>query len=326
MSLLKKLIRKDERTVISKILRYAGLAILSLLLLTLVWGVFVEPYRLDREEHEVTIPHLPAEWEGQRVGLLADFQYGMWMANTATIERAVAQLIDEKPAAVLIAGDFVYHLQGNWREDINTVVDFVRPLPAAGIPTYAVLGNHDYGMPTPQDEMATEQVETLLDTLEEAGIRVLRNEAVNLSPDADTPVYLVGIDSHIAGLDQPTVALADLPADAARIVLMHNPNSYEEIPADAAPLAMAGHTHGGQVRIPFTPEWTWMTYQRDNEVHADGWIEASYGAPGNRLYVNRGIGFSVIPARLNCPPEVTYFTLRAAETTATTDRSIAQFN
>lgn len=52
-----------------------------------------------------------------------------------------------------------------------------------------------------------------------------------------------------------------------------------------------------------------MSYARENEVHADGWIR-NYGNEGNRLYVNRGIGFSVLPLRLNCPPELTLFTLR----------------
>ena len=54
-----------------------------------------------------------------------------------------------------------------------------------------------------------------------------------------------------------------------------------------------------------------MTFAVDDEVHADGWI-SDYGAPGNRLYVNRGIGFSVLPLRLNCPPELTWFTLTGA--------------
>ena len=60
--------------------------------------------------------------------------------------------------------------------------------------------------------------------------------------------------------------------------------------------------------IPFTPAWTWMSYTREDEVHADGWIQG-YGAAGNRLYINRGVGFSVVPLRLGAPPELTLFTL-----------------
>ena len=89
---------------------------------------------------------------------------------------------------------------------------------------------------------------------------------------------------------------------------MHHPDSFAEIPAGAAPLAVAGHTHGGQVRIPLMPQWSWLTFVKEDEVHADGWIDG-YGAEGNRLYVNRGIGFSVVPLRINCPPELTRFVL-----------------
>ena len=122
-------------------------------------------------------------------------------------------------------------------------------------------------------------------------------------------MYLAGIGSAWAEEDRPAAAVAQVPEGAPRLVLMHNPESFAELPGGAAPLAMAAHTHGGQVRLPFTPEWTWMTYTREDNVHADGWIDG-YGAPGNRLYVNRGIGFSLVPMRLNCPPEVTLFTLR----------------
>lgn len=96
------------------------------------------------------------------------------------------------------------------------------------------------------------------------------------------------------------------------MVLLHHPDSFERLPAGTAPLALAGHTHGGQFRVPFTPEWTWMTFAEEDEVHPDGWIP-DFGASGNRLYVNRGIGFSTLPLRLNCPPEITYVLLRRPE-------------
>jgi predicted MPP superfamily phosphohydrolase len=108
-----------------------------------------------------------------------------------------------------------------------------------------------------------------------------------------------------------SVALEGVPDGAARVVFMHNPDTFAEIPAGAAPLGVAAHTHGGQIRVPSMPEWSWMALLQNERVHADGWIDG-YGAPGNRLYVNRGIGFSTIPMRIFCPPEVTFFTLRRA--------------
>lgn len=92
---------------------------------------------------------------------------------------------------------------------------------------------------------------------------------------------------------------------------MHNPDSFADFPPGTAPLALAGHTHGGQIRVPFTPEWSYLRLVQGGSVTVDGFIE-DYGEPGNQLYVTRGVGMSVVPVRLFCLPEVTVFTLRAA--------------
>ncbi|HEV2123950.1 MAG TPA: metallophosphoesterase, partial [Chloroflexota bacterium] len=104
-------------------------------------------------------------------------------------------------------------------------------------------------------------------------------------------------------------AVRNLATDAPRIILMHHPESFAELPAGTAPLAFAGHTHGGQVRVPFKPDWSGAIIT-GSEVRRDGWIDG-YGEPGNRLYVNRGIGMSLAPIRLFCRPAVTFFTLRS---------------
>ncbi|MBD2744944.1 metallophosphoesterase [Coleofasciculus sp. FACHB-1120] len=292
-------------------IKYTLLGLLGIFCLILFWGL-LEPYLIDTEEEVAEIPGLPASWEGQRVALIADWQIGMWMDNTSTIRRIVKQLIEERPAIVLIAGDFIHDPGKDPSEEINKAVEIVRSLPLAGIPTYAVLGNHDYAMKNkhaPPDEKLAAK---LHDALESVGVQVLQNEAVAIGKTGgNTPLYLVGIGAHWSNNDKPKVALAPVPEGTPRLVMMHNPDSFEALPPNTAPLAVAGHTHGGQFRLPFTPEWSWMTFTKEDEVHADGWIKG-YGQPGNRLYVNRGIGFSIIPIRLNCPPEVTLFTLQSS--------------
>ena len=294
-----------------KKIKYTLLGLLGIVCLLLFWGL-LEPYLIDTEEEVAEIPGLPASWEGQRVALIADWQIGMWMGNTSTIRRIVKQLIEERPAIVLIAGDFIYDPGEDPNEEINKAVEIVRSLPLAGIPTYAVLGNHDYAMKDKQATPNRQLARQLHEALESVGVQVLQNEAVAIGKTGgNTPLYLAGIGAHWPNNDKPKVALAPVPEDAPRLVMMHNPDSFEALPPNTAPFAVAGHTHGGQIRVPFTPEWSWLTFIREDEVHADGWIKG-YGQPGNRLYVNRGIGFSIIPIRLNCPPEVTLFTLRSS--------------
>ena len=206
-----------------------------------------------------------------------------------------------------------------WRKRIDTAVAAVRPLTDAGIPTYAVLGNHDYGMSAKTEAPVDGVAGALTAALEQAGITVLENAAVPLaSPGAadlgasGATLWLGAVGPVYPNLAEPLATLDGMPGAAPRIVLMHNPESFAELPADSAPVALAGHTHGGQIRLPLLPFWSWLEIVRPGEVHSDGWITSDYGAPGNRLYVNRGIGFSLVPIRIYCAPELTWLRLTRA--------------
>lgn len=296
-------------------LKYALLGLLGVVGIVLIWGL-IEPYFIDKEAEVAEIPDLPPAWEGKRIAVIADWQVGMWLDNTPTIARIVDELIEERPAAVMIAGDFIYGATLESNQEIDEVIELIRPLTAAGIPTYAVLGNHDYAMKKKDGSPNQELAAKLASALEGVGVEILQNDAVALeSPetrgtDEESPLYLVGIGSLWANNSQPAVALAKVPDGAPRFVMMHHPDSFEAFPAATAPVAVAAHTHGGQIRVPFTPSWSWLTFAKEDKVHVDGWIQ-EYGAPGNNLYVNRGVGFSIVPIRINCPPEITLFTLRS---------------
>ncbi len=316
-------------------IKYAGIGLGSVLLLLLVYGALVEPRLIEVKEEKAEIPGLPNEWSGQRIALIADLQIGMWLGNEETDRRIVDRIIQEKPALVLIAGDFVYKPTDEderddleredthaFRQEVERAVALVKPLVRAGLPVYAVLGNHDYGMNHPDSIKNDRIAEAMRAALEGAGIRVLENAAQPLPSPNDNgrkensssaaKLYLAGIGSRYASHDRPAAAVAQIPAGAPRIVLMHNPDSFAGLPPRTAPLALAGHTHGGQIRVPFTETWSWMALQADEQVHVDGWI-GGYGQPGNRLYVNRGIGFSTFPVRINCRPELTFFTLHRSD-------------
>lgn len=294
-------------------LKRVGIGVLVLLGIVALWGFIVEPRLIDVEEHAAAIPGLPSAWVGERIAVVADYQVGMWGANTGTMRRITERLVEERPAAVLLAGDFVYKAGPDPAEEIRTVVEIVSPLVAAGIPTFAVLGNHDYSLNVKDDPKDARLAQRVEGALEGAGIRVLHNEAAALPHGAGgggEPLHLVGIGSEWAREADPGAALRGVPQGSPRILFMHNPNSFPRVPAGAAPLAIAAHTHGGQIRIPGTPSWSWIDIVAEGEPHADGWIrEPGFGQPGNQLYVNRGIGFSAVPVRINCLPEITLFRL-----------------
>lgn len=304
------------------VVKYVLLAVAVVAVIALVWGL-VEPYTISEERFEVELDHLPDVWRGREIAIISDFQVGMWLDNTWTVRRIVDRLAEEQPSLVLILGDFIYKGGEEATGRIEKVARLVAPLGEADIPVYAVLGNHDYSVESSRaPDIDEERAEKLAAALEEAGVRVMQNDSVGVRPfgveggEEGDVLYVVGIAPHMPEKDRPVRALEDVPDEAARLVMMHNPDTFAEVPAEAAPLAVAGHTHGGQVRIPLTPEWTYLTFLAEDNIHADGWIE-DYGQEGNRLYVNRGIGFSKLPLRINSPPEITILTLVAGETEAT---------
>src|SRR5262245_46939264 len=123
-----------------------GVALVAAGLSVVAWSTLVEPRWLEVTRHAAVIPNLPPPREGRLAGFMVDLQIGAPFANVGTIRAAVARLIHVRPAVALLGGDFLYfpRLARGQAED---AADLVRPLAAAGIPTYAVLGNHDYREP-----------------------------------------------------------------------------------------------------------------------------------------------------------------------------------
>ena len=287
------------------------LVLLGLAAAAVFYGTVVEPrWRLDVAAFEARVPALAPEWEGERVALFSDLQIGMWADNDGMARRVVARAVEEGAALALFAGDFVYSPDS---AAVDRAVEIVRPLAEAGVPLVAALGNHDYSMMKRESEIDPDIAGYLRQRLAEAGATVLVNEAVRVRLGGGD-LWVAGVGSVWAGESRPREAVAAVPEGAPRLVLMHNPTAFREIGPGEAPLALAGHTHGGQIRLPLLGDTrSWLDIVDEGDVVADGWAERGTGAEGNRLYVNRGVGFSGVPVRINCRPELTLFTLRRAE-------------
>ena len=188
---------------IIRTLKYITLGLIGAIALLIIWG-FIEPNILNTETEITKISNLPKSWQSKQIGQISDFQIGLWGDNRETTRRSVAKLIEAEPALVLISGDFIYHPGSNIRKEVQITLDIVRFLVKAAIPTYAVLGNHDYGMSSKSAIPKLEQAEYLKTALQLARIKVLENEIVELKlPDKDNQeiFYLVGVGSHWANRD-----------------------------------------------------------------------------------------------------------------------------
>ena len=129
------------------------------------------------------------------------------------------------------------------------------------------------------------------------GARLLSNEVHELRPG----VWLAGFDDVYS--DPNAGALGQIPSGAFVIALFHSPTYFDAI-AGRVDLALAGHTHGGQVRLPFVSPWLPPGSGR----YVAGWYEAG----GSKLYVSRGIGTSMLPLRFRCRPELALITVGPA--------------
>ena len=158
--------------------------------------------------------------------------------------------------------------------------------------TLAVLGNHDWSTDGPRVWQA----------LQQAGIRVLENDAVRALPRPGE-VWIAGVADTRDRRPDIAKALAKVPDHAAVILLSHDPDLFPQVPGRVA-LTLSGHTHGGQVALPGLRA-RWIP-SRFGERYAGGHVVEG----GRQLFITKGIGSSGHPVRLGAPPEIVVLKLR----------------
>ena len=199
-------------------------------------------------------------------------------------ERQLLKILDaEKPDIILITGDTIGTRNGNYTECKHLYEKLHAPL---GV--WFVRGNWENIRPL-RSERAFYQ---------EAGVHFLLN--ANGAPRPD--VRIAGLDDPYTGTARLDTALAGIPQGIYTIALFHSPAYFDHV-AGRVNLVLAGHTHGGQVLIPFVkPIWLPKGCGR----FLSGWYEEK----GTKMYVSRGLGTSMLPVRFLCRPEVTFITIQ----------------
>jgi uncharacterized protein len=253
-------------------------------------GFFVEPTAVEVTRHDLLVPGLAPRLAGLRVACVTDVHLhgGVHAAARATL----ALLGHERPEVVVLIGD-IY----NTRHDLAHLATWARDARGT-LATFATLGNweHDAGVDRGTAEHFYGQV----------GVEFLDNSSgqVRVGTDALT---VVGIDDPVAGEPDVAAAVRELDPGHPAIWVLHAPGFVDGVPRGRFPQPAAiltGHTHGGQIRLPFYTPYTPSGSGR----FVAGWYRDTL-AP---LYVSRGIGTVWLPARFSCPPELPIFTLRTA--------------
>jgi predicted MPP superfamily phosphohydrolase len=269
--------------------------------------------RLDLTSYDVSSPIWPSDFK-LKIAVITDIHAcEPWMP--AERIGAIVDLTNaQRPDLVVLLGDFAgsqhfvsrYVPPGAWAEQLARL--------EANLGVYAILGNHDWwsaALPTdPPDEG-----QSIRKALVDARIPVLENQAISLGLDG-RPFWLVGLGDQLAhrwgryaahGTDDLSGALRQIKDDAPAILLAHEPFIFPRVP-DRVALTLCGHTHGGQVRLPFVGAPFAPTRHG-----VKPFVYGLYSEGDRRLVVSAGLGTSHLPVRFMCTPEVVCVTLNGPQ-------------
>jgi uncharacterized protein len=269
---------------------------------------------LKVEALTVRVPGLPLSLNGCKIVQLSDFHFDGVRLSDRLLAEAIARTNEANPDLIVITGDFITYSP----KPIHELALRLKSLQSRyGI--YAVLGNHDILHPKAQS-IVTQALTT-------SGIHVLWND---IAYPLGKELPLVGF-AEVKSRQFDPALLDQLDAATPRIVLSHNPDTAAALKPWRVDLQLSGHTHGGQVVLPFLgalpahqksirnlvpkcirPWIPFLNHDYYRIVKHWEWSEGLHQVGQNYLYVNRGLG-TYFPGRFACPPEVTVVTLEARE-------------
>jgi hypothetical protein len=248
-------------------------------------GASILSYGSDTHDLETTtVPLAIGLSKSLRIVTLGDIHFDP-LYEEAYIERVSNLVTGLRADIVLYTGDFITA----HADRVGHLADLLSRT-GSRLGSFAVPGNHEHWTGLGAITRALEK---------RGGIRVLCNESIPL-PDEDS-FYLSGIDSFWSGKPDLTI-FSRTPDDSRHIVLVHEPDSFAQLDDPRIKLQISGHTHGGQVRLPFIGAL--VLPKMGQNYDAGLFIQ-----DGRNLYVNRGIGTLLPHVRFDCRPEITVFDL-----------------
>ncbi len=272
---------------------------LSFLFFLLIgYGSFIEPQLITTTRIDLPFPlH-----ESVTIAIISDLHVGPYK-GAGYIRRVVRRINRELPDIVIIAGDLV--LSDEVTPDVLKALKPLKDLhPALG--TFVIMGNHDHGIYrlfTPEQRRPPDRSDLITETLRNFGMIVLENAQSELRIGDET-LRIAGIEDALSGEADIVQTLKDSQKDSPIILVSHNPDIILDSMSRLATLIVAGHTHGGQIRLPwYGPVSRLPTHIGRKYDQGMFRLES-----GTILAITRGIGESGPRARLFAPPEIMMIT------------------
>lgn len=267
--------------------RFAAAGLAAAAAAALVYAAFIEPRRLEVRRSKIHVRRLPRDLEGLRIAVLSDLHAGRF-APRSLLRRAVRRTMAARPHLIALTGDFI-----NTRpEDLGRALDAVRGL-RAPLGVYAVPGNHDRAHAGPAAWAHALEKHPRIRDLTNRHVLIGRGEAT---------LCIAGVDDLQEG--RPRLRLPPADVRDFTLLLAHNPDQAEQSRrhVDHVDLVVAGHTHGGQIRVPGLGPLHRKSTLYDQGLRRRPWTQ---------VYTSRGLGTTFLPLRFNARPEVSILELTA---------------
>lgn len=294
-----------------------------------IWPRFIEPHLLFTSHIPVSIPLLPTPFSEFRIAFFSDLHLNQHL-SWHFIQRLIKKIRAMQPHLILFGGDALCY--GQLQQE-SLLEQFFSSL-SAPYGCWASLGNHDYLQYTTESSRGEAYVydtpptsilwglkklfhlslgtktprtapikfnQTLLSLYQKCGVEVLHNRCIQLSSEGQH-LNLLGLGDLTAGHCDPLAAYREWDHRSPGIVLGHNPNAFSTLSSSPGSLFLFGHTHGGQVNLPFFSKR--LVYLKNPKFKSGKHLLNST----QTAYITRGVG-SCYPFRWFAPPEVVLFTL-----------------
>jgi predicted MPP superfamily phosphohydrolase len=245
------------------------------------YSLFIERNIVQVNHYAIPVDDLPLAFDGFTIAHLTDLHLGM-LVSASFIQGVVDRANRLRADMIVCTGDYVH--ARNTCAEIDTVWPILTEL-TARYGVCSVLGNHDHWADEQRSlywmERSGQGLRHALKSIERGSERILIGGAGDYWEDR------LGIDRVFAASDEHD----------CRVLLSHNPDSVDTSFGTRLSLVISGHTHGGQVVVPFVGP---PMLPVRNKAYSSGLINT----PKTRLFISRGIGWSIYPVRLNCYPEI----------------------
>lgn len=250
----------------------------------------IEPDLIEIKPVNLRLPRLSPAFDGYKIAQISDIHMGTGMTQER-LERIVEMINDQQPDAVAVTGDFVTH--GDISPHVPALMEPLSRLTPKDA-AVAVLGNHDHWT----------RPDLIQRVIRDSGMVELSNDVFTIQRGGES-LHFGGVDSYWERLDRVEDVVAKLPTDGAAILLAHEPDFADiSAPTGRFDLQISGHSHGGQIVLPFLGAPVLPSLGRKYPA-------GQYQVGSMIQYTNRGVG-TILPAvRFNCRPEITVFTLRS---------------